>query len=299
MTQHLSSTLSRIHPRWGLCLALVLTAGIVRAQPQGTAIQLTAGYAFSSSSDLEREGDLGEVGIHRYGLELSTRQPVADGTQLLAGATWHYDSLDSTGPVPLPDNLEAFSLDLGVRTDLSDWLGTGWSAMAAVRPTWAGTNTSLSRSQLNTPALLSLQHQPSRSFGWSLGLAFNRKSDNDVLPVLGLNWSFSPDWTLFLGFPRTELQYRLNPEWTLRAGAGYQGGAYRIDDAPIPALDNSWLHYREIRLGAGFEWQPAPSLTLSLDAGVVVDRRFKYLDRDYRLEGDTAAFLSLSASTRF
>jgi hypothetical protein len=67
----------------------------------------------------------------------------------------------------------------------------------------------------------------------------------------------------------------------------------------IPRLANTYLDYRELRVGVGGDFKLSETLSLSIDAGVMTDRRFEYYDRNYTLNGDPAAFVTLGISGRF
>jgi hypothetical protein len=59
------------------------------------------------------------------------------------------------------------------------------------------------------------------------------------------------------------------------------------------------MDVRELRVGPALVWQPSPELSLRLEAGLVVDRRIEFEDRDVTLRSDDTAYGGLTASFRF
>ena len=120
-----------------------------------------------------------------------------------------------------------------------------------------------------------------------------------MLPILGARWDFAPAWTLAFGFPQTGISYQASSALTLKAGARFQGGTYHVSTARAAGLGDTWLEYRDIRLGAGFDYQIGKILTASLDGGVVIDRKFDYFDRNYDLDGKSVGYFTVSLRARF
>jgi hypothetical protein len=54
-----------------------------------------------------------------------------------------------------------------------------------------------------------------------------------------------------------------------------------------------------VRVGGGLDYTLGPRFTLGVDAGVVTDRKFDYIDRAYRLDGDVGFYGAISLQSRF
>ena len=54
-----------------------------------------------------------------------------------------------------------------------------------------------------------------------------------------------------------------------------------------------------MRVGFGADLTLPAGFILTLDAGMVTDRQFNYYDRDYRLNGDPAAYGSIALRAKF
>ena len=102
-----------------------------------------------------------------------------------------------------------------------------------------------------------------------------------------------------IGAPVTGVVYKLSPALTLKAGVHVQRGMCYIATSRTPVAGDTWLEYREIRAGVELEWQFLRNVTVGLDGGSVVNRRFDYYDRDYKIDGKTASYFGVSLRTQF
>jgi hypothetical protein len=286
--------------RLPLLSALLLLAATAWGQPStvmrpALLAELELDASFSSREELAR-GDvpMGEVAVSRFGFSVSGRhQRGADTTYIfgLAAATFE---LDGDG-LALPDQLRELSVNLGVQRRL----GSAWAGGLYARPGLYGDFEEMGEA-FNVPVLATLRYHRSADLTWIFGLNANPLSDNPVLPIVGAHWRFAPDWSFQLGFPQTGLTRRVGDRLSFRAGLSFAGGSFRITrnlgvPAPgIPRLANTRLDFREVRAGLGADWKVGSDATVSLDLGAVTDRKFDYIDRDYRLDGDGGYFVSLA-----
>jgi len=279
-----------------LALGLIGAASIAPAQSGTTLLSDAAlGYSYSSKAGLNRGGKVGDVAIQHYDFEWNTKTPLTASSTLLTGLSCRRDSLDLSAGVPLPNRLESVGLSVGV----NDRFAPGWSFTGLLRPNLSGDALDLSGPNLNVAAIASVGCEASKDFSWSAGVAAALRSRYHVLPIGGARWRFSPDWTFAVGFPETGVAFKASDALTVKAGARIQGGDYRMTKARAPGLGDTYLEYREIRLGGGFEYTVEDHLSLEFDGGAVLNRRFDYYDRDYRLNGSSAAYLRVSARIRF
>jgi len=292
-----------------LALAALAAAGLFTAvtgfaqQPPSAVfrpalLETSAGnYSYSTKSDLDHGGVVGGVAVHHAEVSLSGRHELRTGLQLAYGLGYDTNLLLADAAVPLPDQLSVLSVNFGlIRT-----LDPDWTMALFARPGFYSDFKQLGTRSLNVPVLLTANYTAGPDLTWTFALSLNAFAKNPVLPVLGVRWQFAPDWEFDLGFPRTGITRRLGDGLALRADASFQGGSYRVMHAPavMPALGGTLLDYREIRIGAGLDFKLADATTLSVDAGLVADRRFDYHQRGYRLDGDTAGFLKISFRARF
>lgn len=293
----------RLHLFVGLWLVSALTAA---AQPASSTFRTglldswSFGYGYSSKGDLDRSGPAGDVAVQRVDVSFSGRWPLAGGSQLLYGFNLSSNELETSPGTPLPERLAELSLNLGLMRRLNP----AWTVSVFARPGFYGDFTEIGDS-LNLPILALANYTRRKELVWNFGLNINPMAENPVLPVAGFRWQFAPAWTFNFGFPQAGFIYRLNPKTSWRAGVAFQGGSFRIsDNLGVPApnvarLANTRLDYREVRVGLGADLTLPAGFILTLDAGMVTDRKFDYYDRDYQLNGEPAAYASITLRAAF
>jgi hypothetical protein len=288
--------------------ALVLaTAAHVSAQPASATFRpaliesFATSYSFTTESDLSRGPVVGTVSVHHFDLSVTGRTPLSETTMLLHGLAYAHHAFDAGGAARLPDSLSEAAISLGVQHRID----ARWSLAAYLRPGFYGDFETLDSDSFNAPLLATAVYSVSRELSWIFGFSANAFSDNPIFPIAGVRWQYAPAWTLNIGFPRAGVTYQHSEQLALSAGATVQGGDYRISgDLGVPApglgrLADTYLEYREIRLGLAAELKLSGGVALTADAGFTVDQRFDYNDRGYRLEGDAVPFFALAVKGRF
>lgn len=286
----------------GIALVGLIAPAVNAAQPQqgfSPDFDVSANYSFSSNGDLEHGTKVGEVEVKHADIEAGMTFRLFEGWRFRTGVFANTSDLELTGAVPLPDQLEGMGLSLSATKFFGGEASDGWRTTLIVRPGVFSDGSGSSSDGFNVPGILTVGKRYSPTLAWDVGIRFDPTSKNEVLPMFGVRWDFHPDWMLSVGFPRTEVTYKLASNWTLKGGLRFQGGTYHVETALAPGLGDTYLEYREIRVGAGFEWRINDSFSVNLDGGLVADRRFDYFERDYELKGDSAAYLSIGISTRF
>lgn len=207
---------------------------------------------------------------------------------------------------PLPDKLQ----DVGLELTWQHRFSPEWTLMIQARPSCrtAGTTT-LARDGFGaTGATLVLWRVSER-----LQLAFGAADDSlasgsqQLLPVVGVDWSFAEHWRLSLGVPRTGVFWQVSE--ALELGLAAEGGwnTYHVrqrDAAAYPygrPLSETKLEHVEVRGGFQANWNLTPAVQLNLTIGAVGFRRFEYPDRNLVLksEGVHGGYGSLGAAVNF
>lgn len=263
-----------------------------------------AGWSYSSKEDLTLSGArAGEVSVNRLEFSLSGRAKLTEATSFAYGLVYATNRLDASAHI-LPTELTELSANLGFMHRYSET----WDLAAYLRPGFYGDFDNLAGNSFNAPLLLTAAYAPSRELVWLFGLNVNVFSNNPVLPILGVRWQFAPNWNFNLGFPRSGFTCRLSENLRLSAGVSFQGGSFRIGRDPratplsqpaAPSLANTYLDYREIRAGIALDHRLGENLKLTFDLGAVIDRKFDWFDRDYRLDGDPGSYFGLSLKGSF
>jgi hypothetical protein len=289
-------------------LALIFfgSALVALAQPASSTFRTSLlqswslGYSYSSRSDLTNNGPAGSIAVNRMDFSFSGRRPISPENLLVYGFVAATNEFDTTPGTRLPERLAEVSLNLGLIKRFSPQ----WGVSAFARPGVYGDFTEIGDS-LNMPVLILANYTQRKELVWSFGLNINPLSEYPVLPVAGVRWQFAPAWTFNLGFPQAGLVYAASPKAIWRAGASIQGGSFRISEnlgVPAPGVDrlaNTRLDYRELRFGVGADLTLPAGFVLTLDAGMVGDRKFDYYDRDYILNGDPAVYGTIALRAGF
>jgi hypothetical protein len=294
-----------------LFVLLPLIAALVpglRAQPASATFRPTlvdefsASYTDSGKGGLDRgAASVGDIALSRFEFSTSGRVPLNEGMVFIPGLAYSRTTLDASPGVALPGTLQELTLDLGLRGLFS----RQWAYLAGLRPGFYGDFKHLDGSSFNAPLFLAVFYVPNPTLTWTMGIAANAFNQHPVLPVVGVQWKFAPDWQLDVGFPRTGVNYRVDDSLKLRAGLSVLGGNYRITEnlgVPAPGiarLANTTLDLTEIRVGVGLVYQFKGGPELEADAGLTTQRHFDYPDRNYRLRGDNVGWLSLALRQKF
>lgn len=260
---------------------------------------VSASYSFSSDADIEKSGKLGSVEISHYEFAASASLPAPRTWRLSSEISWSRDEFDLTGPVPLPEELESIGLNFMAMKDLSLEIGPGWSAMAMLNPGFSSDSGEISADSFNLLMIVAIGKEVSPNLSWNLGVVGMTRGQTKVLPMIGVDWSFAPDWKLSVGFPRTAVYYQFNEALSLNAGVTFHGGTYYISEAPAAGLGDTYLDYQEIRAGFGAEYQISKRFSVVIDGGMTIERSFDYYDRNVELDGKSAAYGRLGVRCQF
>lgn len=285
-----------------LLAALLSSASLAYAQP-GDGDQVSVRYSHSADNALQA-GSLpgGEVGVSAGFLEWRSSRGLTEATRLTYGVSWAGYDFQRSGPMAVPDRLQEIALDLGVLHRVNQQ----WIVIAAVQPGLYGDLEGGSSDAFNAPVMLLANFAQSRDLVWSFGLRADAFGENPVLPFLGVNWKFAPGWEFTIGYPRVGFGYEATPALKLGFGLTAQGGSFHVARDPrevstavSPRLDDTPLEYREIRVGLGAEYRLSESLALTAEIGAITDQKFDYHERNYTLDGGSAAFFTIGLTGRF
>jgi hypothetical protein len=289
-----------------LSLLLLLLPVAALAQPSATMRSvllesLDLEISASSKENIQQGGaSLGTVSVLSTAFSVTGRRAWDATTMLSYGFAYRRHDLEATTSL-LPDQLAELTLNLGLQRRFS----AQWSGAIFARPGLYGDFEDLGSGSLNLPVLMLFNYARHPDLVWNFGLNLNAFSDNPVLPIAGVRWRFAPDWTFTIGFPQSGFSWRHGETLTLRAGVGFNGGSFRVTESlgipgpGRPRLANTYLDFREVRVGFGADLSLGKGFKLVADLGAVTDRKFDYFDRDYRIDGDAGIYGTLSLRASF
>lgn len=256
-----------------------------------------AGASHTGRDDVRGAGVSGSVAVTSWELSVGGRSALGPATVLRHGLAYARHELGAGGVTRLPDALQELTLSLGLQYQASPT----WQVAGFLRPGFYGDGSGLSGRSFNAPLLATAFYTRTPEVSWTLGLRADAASDRPVLPIAGVRWQFAPEWTFNLGFPRAGLAYRPHEHVTYQLGATAVGGGYRVSGRLVDGVSprDTWLEYRDIRLGAGAEWRVGQASAVTVDIGVVANRRWHYFDRDLKIKGGNPVFASLGWRGRF
>lgn len=215
---------------------------------------------------------------------------------------WENFDFDRSTLSGVPDTLQEASIVVGA----AHQVGAAWRLTATARPGFYGDDDGLNGDAFNAPMLLLALWRQSPELGWAFGLRVDWLSERPVLPLVGLNWKFAPDWEFVLGMPKAGVSYRASDALKLTLGVSVQGGNFHVARDPrlggtvsSISLQDTTLDYHELRVGLAAEWRLNEQFSILAEAGVITDQKFDYFDRDFTLDGGGVGFLTLGVTGRF
>ena len=285
------------------CLAAAF-ASPAWAQPAGrgpaSSINLTFSHSAESDADLPGRPAVGKLSVDAWSVSGKTTRMLRPGVFASAGGTWERFEVDANSALPVPKKLQSAALNLAGAMALDG----DWMVSLTVSPGFYAAGSSPGMDGFNAPGLLLGTRKISPTFSVAVGLRFDAFSDNSILPIAGFRWQPAPEWTVSLGAPRTEVVYKIREGVELFGGGSMEGGGFAIDDPQLRSsgtisLRDTYVDYREIRAGGGVRWALAETVSLEIEGGWVVDRRFDYYERSLEVKTDGASFWHVGLSTRF
>lgn len=287
------------------CVSALQAQRITRpafSAPPVSPLEITGTYAATGSGDVEVAGaNTGSLKLQAWRTGISYRQPLSERFILQLGASYGRVHLDSSGYVPLPETLESLNFDLA-----GTWvLNREWSLTAMLRPGFSGDTHVSTSDAFNIPATVLARWQATEKLSVIFGARYDENSEYELFPVAGVVWQFAPQWRLSVGIPRTEVSYALNESTQFFGGLTGDFGTYAVKNANIsappgyPSLRDTWLEYRDLRFGVGARQKLTSTLTLQVDVGTTLDRKFDYMDRDFEVKTDNAVYGAVSLVAKF
>ena len=128
----------------------------------------------------------------------------------------------------------------------------------------------------------------------------HRFGDYQIYPALSVQWQFHPDWNLQLGFPTSQLNYRIVMNLSSSIRIAPDGNEWFVLDRNL--ANHSQFVYEAYALEWIFDWELNDSFVISASVGRQIHNRFEVslLDQSrVRLSGDPVTRVGAELEWRF
>ncbi|HEY0368456.1 MAG TPA: hypothetical protein VGC85_02565 [Chthoniobacterales bacterium] len=133
--------------------------------------------------------------------------------------------------------------------------------------------------------------------------AFLRGQFSPVLPLFGIVYRPSKQWTVDLVPPEPRIIYAPNDSWDFYLSGQITGWSYRTDrkNSPFfpPKLNGAQVDYSEYRAGIGVSYNPCKQVSLDFVGGYVFERQFSFSRADKKYTADPAPYVRLGLKAEF
>ncbi len=268
------------------------TSEAVVETPYRFSAEFTIEQAYIGGADVERGNRLVDDFDEYYSNVSFVYTPRIKFGILRLGAQWERFSFGfPNGGQQLPNTLQAMNSIVGLDTKFSDSLLFRIEA----QPGFYGTSfDDLDGDAFNVPFIIGGTYIYSPDVQFVFGVGVNVQSRFPVIPGGGVRWKFAPQWTLNATLPTPRLEYAVSRNLTVFGGGNLKGGTFRTgdhfgDNNGDTSLNEAWLSYEEIRVGAGAEWKINSNFSLTVEGGYVPYRQFDYHRTEVRYHNESGA----------
>ena len=228
---------------------------------------------------------------------------VRDNVLLRLGAGWEGYFFYPEARAPIPDSLQAESLEVGADIQVSPAVLVRIAALPGIY----SNAVDITSKDFNVPFEIAASYFISTDLVLLGGIYVDVNSQTPIFPVIGVHWKLSDKWVIEGMPPRPQIQYILSDNVTLFAGADLHEETYVVDSRfgtsrGFPQLNGAILEYTEIRGGAGLKWKVSKYATLDIEGGCVPYRRFDYshVEDGFKVKSeDWVPYLRVAISASF
>jgi len=207
--------------------------------------------------------------------------------------------LNSVSGVPVDDAIHTLSFNTGLGYRLND----DWMFMGTFNPTLYKFS-DVGGNDIGFSGGVNALWKYSPSLKFMFGIMVAPDSDIPVLPMVGVDWQIDKAWELRLMFPQPRLIYKADDHWNYYGGLNLVGATFRSSDTlgtsiGRPEYNNALATYRDIRLGAGVDYNLSKSLKVEAEIGYSVSRQIDYTKVDETVAFDPAPYVRLGVNFSF
>lgn len=193
--------------------------------------------------------------------------------------------------LPLPKRLQSLSLGFNysqpINSEWSTTLGTGLVSASA------GSGGFKSKGfGVDVFAAATYKYSPTLSLTGGVAYSSLAKGTTQFLPVIGVNWTPSPQWTVALGIPETGVIFQFSESFSLGLILTGSGGAYYVEVDPLPGaagkpnLSRTTLDYFAVGTALKATWQAGPGFGVTASVGSIFQSEYEYEARKLKIKSD-------------
>lgn len=242
-----------------------------------------AAYSFGANlrQGTSRIGNLDTLTLHAGDVEYLK---LSDKFDLLVGADWQRVDASVPANAPVPNSLQWATAVIGFDWRFRDRWRVRLEAAPGIYSDWRD----FSGHDFNAPLNGEVSYLVNPTL--LVGFQFNAdaRRDTPLVALPAIRWKFAERWLLSLWAPRPQIEFAANEKLTLFAGGVLQGGTYALSHdfgrrRGRSDLDNQFVEFRQIQLGAGARYHLTRRFAFEVSGGWVVDRRYEYHSRNLQL----------------
>jgi len=286
------------------CLAILTVLmpwAALAANPMSVSEELDAVYSYVGDAHTRGAGlNSGEVDEQSADVKYVVSPQVNKDLLLRYGVEWQRFSFDVPENSAVPRTLQQASAVLGFDYQVAD----EWLMRVEVEPGIYGDFENINWRDFDAPLVIGGIYLRSADVQWFLGMRIDVRCEYPVLPVAGVRWKLSDEWTLNLMLPSPRVEYQVNDRLTLYAGTGIEAGTFAAgetfgSDHGEPKLNGAIVDFLEFRLDAGASWKLTPSVSIEAEAGYMPYRQFDFFNPDIEYLSHNAPYGQIACHARF
>lgn len=282
-------------------LVALMPLSALAANPMSVSEEFDAVYSYVGDAHT-RGANLksGEVDEQSADVKYVVSPQVNKDLLLRFGAEWQRFSFDVPDHAAVPRLLQQASGVLGFDYQVAD----EWLMRVEVEPGIYGDFENINWRDFDAPLVIGGLYLASADVQWFLGLRADVRCEYPVLPVAGVRWKLSDEWTLNFMLPNPRVEYQVNNRLTLYTGAGIEAGTFATGetfgtDHGEKKLNGTIVDFYELRLNAGFAWKLIPSVSVEAEAGYMPYREFDFSGPDLNVRSYNAPYGQIACHARF
>jgi hypothetical protein len=231
--------------------------------------------------------------------DVRARIALNDQWSVLLGLGSENIFLNSVTGAPVPDQIHTVRLQPGLEYRVN----AQWTAIASVGPAIYNLQ-DIHGNDVGLAGMVLTVYQFRPDLRLLLGASFNPDGDIPVLPVGGVHWDIKPNLALDLIMPKPRVIYQVASGLGVFAGGELNFVTFRTGDnietkTGVAGFNNALGSYRDIRVGAGAEYNLNHRFSLSLEGGCSVGRQIDYSRIDSTLKFGSAPYVEGGLKIRF